>query len=155
MIFWINLYAFVFTLRLSWILNTQMVSPCQLCCLVGVCWWWQENLDTFGPTGRYRNDLDDRVPFALWEFSFFLLWATRTMPHVCMLSLLGLNPQGQLWLFFFFFPNNNLLFWKFKFKEELQAWYSARLHLPPRYTSREHFAMCFICLLCVIIIIFA
>lgn len=103
MIFWINLYAFVFTLRLSWILNTQMVSPCQLCCLVGVCWWWQENLDTFGPTGRYRNDLDDRVPFALWEFSFFLLWATRTMPHVCMLSLLGLNPQGQLWLFFFFF----------------------------------------------------
>lgn len=95
----IDLHAFVCISRLSWILSTQMVWQCQLCCLVGVCWWWQENLDTFGPMGMYWDDPDDRIPLSCGESHSFLSHLEPCLRlHIEACTCTGL-PQGHLWLF--------------------------------------------------------
>lgn len=146
MVFWIHLYAFIFPSRLSWILNTQMVSQCQSCCLVGVCWWWPENLDTSGHMGMYLNDLSDRIPLALWEFSVFPAWATRITPLICTLRCPGFNPHGHLCPFM---VNSDLLFWwNSSLMEGCKHGIMNSLHLSPRFTNCEYLTMYFIALIC-------
>ena len=143
MTFWIGwslFYAFAFISRLSWILSTQMVWQCQLCCLVGVCWWWQENLDTFGPMGMYWNDLDDRIPFALWESHSFLSHQNHASGlHIEVCTCPG--PRRDIYGFLkklYFEKVSNL-------KKNCKHSMVNSLHLSHRFTSCEYFAVWFHC----------
>lgn len=98
-----NLSTFVFALRLLWILSTQRVSLYKLCYLVGVCWWWQENLDIFGLMGMYCGNLGDWwETFCFVRFLILFCWTAEAMSCACTSNYMGTNHLGCMQRFSLF-----------------------------------------------------